>query len=728
MPPLPDSPRQRWATWAFSLSAVALTVFGIFRLIADGPFGWHVRQPSFIQGGLELLVLTLILGTAMAFARGRARVLLVLAAAAIYFRLHSIDFAVMGALTYGCGIYGLGWSLTRILKISPSNEGYLYRNHALRIFTGLALLASVLFLGGFLFAWSYESSRAVAVALAIAGCVATLASVGQRRPITLPWPTSRWTALFAAVIMAVLAAAVARSNTLIYYDSIWYGMRPDRVLFGAKGLFEFIGLTTQVHYYPKLFEVVLSPLQSSGDFSLAIAANALCAVLFCMAVVSLARQMDLSRLVGMAAAALVLCTPAAAGSVETTKGDILAITLVIFASSALCSYYRRRDPGLLVDVAVFALLASTVRLAVLPWLALIFVAWSLTVATGPWRKHVARGDWQLFRHLLLAIPAALAFLLTHLRTFVLTGTPLITNASLQESLSTLGFSLRFPVGSLLGAGSREGLATAADVLLNTAVAPQLYEFHVFKWMGAAWLAGIAIIALRLFPLARKNGAMLVLGLAAIFPALLAFNAWTVRGGDGNYFLVSITAIYLAALATLDQQSRVLRCALLFCVLGGTCAYLFSSNWVTGTRPFSASLLGSPWDQYAQTREFQQRDVGIAPISDILAKCSLHLRVAGTLPLPAAFTLPVQYEPIQEWTWNNSESFRGSSSFAKLTQATDTDLIIFRKPTGPGGSTATTVDQQLAPLLDQAAVARARLVWGYDLVPLTSEGQACLEMR
>ena len=674
-PCVPDSSRHWWSVLV-ALACVAATAFGIYRLIGAGPFDWHVEQPEFLDGMIEFALIwagSFVLMTALA---GWLRLASIGFLLVLYMRMHGTDLALLLGVAYCAGIYGLGSGVVRSGCNVDESEGYRHRVHALRCALGLSVMALVLMLGALLFKWSFETNRVVGLSMAAVGLV--LLGYRSWRPIRSWYDPlggfDRVTKAASSLLLATGAIGIARSNLPFYFDSAWYGLRPDRVLFGTGGFYEHLGLTTQVHYYPKLYELVIAPLQGMGDASNAVVIGVMGACLFVFAVVSLAAIFRIPLGYALVHASLVVCYPAVMGTVETPKGDVLAAAFVIFAFVALCRALEARSPGLLVDVAVYCLLASTIRLSALPWLGVLFVGWLLAIGVVfASRDRTMNWSHRFFVPLLVVF---VVFALTHARTYWLTGVPVITNGDLQAQLARIGFELREPIGSLTGSGGgRVGLLAGMGMVLDIALRPDRLPLHVFKWTGAAWLVYLFVALLR--PgraFAGWRGAVILPGIA-LFPLLVAFNSWTTgaMGGDGNYFIVSVAMIYVCGVATIRVFHPVALALMLLCGGAGTGVYIMTSNWEVGTGPSSAALDRSPFDEAEQVRVYLGR-YGLEGVADKLVACGRETRMIGELRTPGAFLLPVRFEPFEELAWNNALAFGDVVRFQSLLRSTGTDLV------------------------------------------------------
>ena len=673
--PWPDSSRHGWSLLV-ALVCVAATAFGIYRLLGAGPFDWHAQQPEFLDGMVEFAVIWAGSFLSMAVLSGGTRLASIGILLMLYMRMHGTDLALLLGVAYCAGIYGLGVPLVPSGDALDETGGYKSRVHALRSVLGLSMMALVLMLGALLFKWDFETNRVVGLSVAALGLV--LLGFRLWRPVRSwsdPLSGTDWVTKAAlSLLLATAVTGIARSNLPFYFDSAWYGLRPDRVLIGADGFYEHLGLTTQVHYYPKLYELVIAPLQGMGDASNVVVIGVMGACLFVLSVVSLASVFRIPLGHALVHAALVACYPAVMGTVETPKGDVLAAAFVIYAFVALCRALEAKSPALLTDVAVYCLLASTIRLSALPWLGVLFVGWLLAIGVVfASRERTAAWNHRFFMPLILVFAV---FVLTHARTYWLTGVPVITNNDLQTQLAGMGFELREPIGALTGSGDeRMGMLVGMGVLSDIALRPDRFPLHVFKWVGAAWL--VYLFAALLRPdraFAGWRGAVTLLGIG-LFPLLIAFNSWATGapGGDGNYFIVSVAMIYVCGVAAIRVFHPVALALMLLCGGAGTSMYIMGGNWEVGTGPATTTLDRSPFDEADQVQAYLGRS-GLDGFAERVGICPREIHMIGELRTPGAFLLPVRFEPFEELAWNNAEAFGEESRFLGLLRSTGTDLV------------------------------------------------------
>lgn len=671
---------RRFLRYFAAALVVSATMAGAIDLLSSGRFTWHLKQPAFVQGGIELLALWVLLVAFQCMRAKRLGAALAVTVTVLYLRLHAIDLAAVASGAYCFGIYSLGRRIDTYLsrrQLQDSPIAYSGRRLARATALGISAMTLVLWLPALVWGLSFEKTRLLGMLVAAIGWIFWLLH-RPWRTWTLPqWRTDVLSASARALIVVCMLAVLARSNTAIYYDSIWYGLRPDRVLFGEHGVYNFLGLTTQVHYYPKLYEVLLAPLYGWGDLSFVVAFSMWALLLLAIAIQSLARDHGISSRKSWIIATVLVCYPAFAGTAETSKGDVMGAAFVLFGIAALVHTTKTRMSYLLGDVLMYALLATTLRLSTLPWLVVLCVGSALVLANFVRTQPARSLDW-LWKGSGVAIGLAFsAALLVHYRTWLLTGTPLITNEDMQSLFDKLGFAIRYPIGHLTGrttVAGFDGLKWFPQLALH----PSGFVFHIIKWLGALWLSAFVLGLFRAaFLRGRKrwlmqNWMLIAMGLA--FPALLALGSWPEPGGDGNYFLVPVACICIAGFSVVST-SRLFDAALLACGAIGLAAYLATANWVSGTAPFSIDLSRSPFDEKQQIHGYLARD-DLTYLAAYLGSCNRHTRVVGILPNRGpAFALPVRYEPLQESRWNNRSAFVSSSTLADFMQATGTQLLI-----------------------------------------------------
>jgi len=663
----------RDAVWPVgsAIAAAGVTLAGLLHLLGTQTFNWHREQPQFRDAFFEALAMAAVFAITLRVRHAAVRAWLIVAVVALVLRLHAIDFAFLASTYYAVGLWLLGRACFRYRADALHPQGASTRTAVLAL-TSVGLVLWVL--GAF--GAGFEASRVAGLLLAgigwAVGARSAWTDLRGRAAMRPDWITAAALGLCAACLLTVLT----RSNTVLYYDSIWYGLRPDRVLFGTHGIFSFLGLTTQVHYYPKLYEVVVAPLYGWGDLSPIIGFNAWTMVLLVAATRALAIGSGVEPRRALVVAVALVCFPAIAGVAETSKGDVLCTAFVLFGARALQRYWVDGDALSLADVLCCALLASALRLSALPWLAALFACTVVVWLARTVRSPRSSSTWLAGRSGIAVVATTVLALLVHARTYLLTGTPLVTNASTQQMFERWGWHLRFPIGVLTGGEAPAGLRGLND-LIGIALRPDEYTFHVIKWLGGIWL-GAAIVGLLHACFARCAGwwrsAAIPLAIGLSFPVVLCVNSWPVPGGDGNYFIVPAACLAIVGFSAM-RRSAIADVLLVSAGVVGLYVYLLTANWVAGTRAWTLRFDESPFDQKAQIAVYLD-SAGLRPVAERFAQCHPLTRVVGMLPETGpAFALPVRFEPLLEWSWNNSASLQSADSVTTLMRATGTQFVL-----------------------------------------------------
>ena len=100
------------AAFAFLLAAAFIAI-PARQLIGPGPFDWHIRQPAFVQGGIEALALVALVAGAFALRSSRSAALLAAVVLALFLRRHAVDVPLLIDLLYLEIVVGVGMFVRR---------------------------------------------------------------------------------------------------------------------------------------------------------------------------------------------------------------------------------------------------------------------------------------------------------------------------------------------------------------------------------------------------------------------------------------------------------------------------------------------------------------------------------------------------------------------------------------------------------------------------------------
>jgi hypothetical protein len=651
-----------WLCAALLISAAFFIGIPARQLIAPGPFTWHIQQPSFWQGGLEALALIALIAAGFAL-RGVASLLLIALPALLYLRRHAVDAPLLLDLLQLEITIGLGMALRRGLGLPRAQDAFGYVQAFIAGFALWSVCAWTLQAFGL---GSMRQMMWLAVVLAVPACWA------RHRPLlAFLWQRLRERGRFDRLIGGALAAWIlvlfAHARTAVGFDSQWYGLRSPFVLVPGHSVYESLGLTSPVYYFPKIHEVFLLPLYVLKDhvaingFSIAL----LLPLLLCC--YALLRELDAPRRAQLPVLALIATLPALANSVLDTKPDVLS---TLFVLSALCFgvlAVRQRSAAAFAWMLACVALACSAKITAIPYAGMVMVG---TLA-GCLRRRSAttsqrvpdiamppRHAWMVFAL------AAIAALFVTARTVLLAGVPTIGPDPLLKLWLALGFHMKEPAGTLSWT-AMQNWSDVPALLWDWLFSPNQLLHVLIAWVGNVWLwlALIATVAALCAPRSIRAPDVSrwpLIALIATGFALAIGNRYQIRGGDGNYFLFAllpaIACSGAAAFRRLEDRPRLLA-VMLACLVGFggfQAAFAFvSAAWTPGTRAFDLDFSKSPRGM-RRMRAAQLEGAGLAQIGHFLHGTPPATRATGIVETTAQFWLPLCFEDLLVVSYSRPE--------------------------------------------------------------------------
>ena len=691
------STRDPEKTWVFALVASAVLACAVvaWHLVVLGPFGWHFTRRDFWQGGLEAVLLVAALARIQLMPDARWRAGLGIAVAALYLRRHAVDLPWLVDALYLEITIALGVLALRAGGVGKprETEGYL------RAFVaGLLAWSLCAWTASALDAGTTQDLRLLTLALALVAL-----PLARVRPLTVHLAVE-WNALaprhraVAAALAGWFLVLFARTNRVVGYDPLWYGLRGEYVLTGETSAYHSLGLVSPVHYFPKLYELYLQPVSGLGDFSVISGMTIAIAGLLGLAAVRLLARcgVDDPR-ARLATAAVCLTLPAVANPSLDPKPDVLACLLVVLAALAAVDFLRTRRWPAFAWMLACGLVATQAKLTAIPFVGLLVAT---TLLHAAWRRAAAAADDYGVRSstIVLALAVAITGFVTA-RTLLLTGVPTIGPDPLFKLWLALGFTLREPATTLQWAFPQDW-ADLPALVVDWLFRPERMEHIAIGWTGNVWLW----LPLAALALGARFGTRTRLPATARTPvAALALAGATValgwgylsRGGDGNYFIAALVPAIVAGVAWTWPRvvhsaalTRALLCSLgVFALFQGMLAFA-SAAWTPGTRRLDLDFLRSPRDVPLENAKLFQR-AGIAAIAGRLAAQPGAPRVAGCVDLPTGARLPARYEELKVISYSSPYA-ANADALTDYLRRFDIPFLILRRPTAatdaPRGAT------------------------------------------
>jgi hypothetical protein len=663
-------------------------------------YSWHLKQPETVQGGIELIVVFVILALAAVLPGSRRICTIVFAlVAALYLQLHSILLpAITAWLLLECLMH-TGRAVQRVLRTGD------WQDHQIRACLGRfvigaaswmagALIFSAFGLGSIPYLRFYTFALAMICGYAAPGT--PLITILIRRFEQLH---SKDKLLFAFLLVLILTQ-FGKAN----YGNDFYGLRPERILTGAHSLFDDLKLLHFVYYYPKQFEMLTLPLANLNHGTFIIPFNVVLLALGLLAIFQIARDLNLGRTGALLVTGLAGSIPALSNMGSTAKPDTLLSVYAFISVVYLWKWCKERSAldlayGL---AALFGMSVTKITAyAYAPLLAVgfLFVGWWLRHSDKR-LAHASNRNIGRTASILVITIAALACAGLVLRTWILTGIP--TMPAFGDQWQMLGLSPKYPwsvSGFVYGGVPIENVKEFLIYFCRLLFNPQGYPHYLMVWPGnAGFFASCAIAilaAIRALRGRRQAGFLL-----ACMPILLGgiFMACVVRTPpqgvtDGNYYAVPVVLTILCAagmVATTSGRTRALltACTFGFILLQLPIMFVSHWSWHPGTQAFSLSLTKPLVDRKAES-EARLKKAGAWEIEEYLRRNPRGLCVGfSNGEEDALHTLSCIHEDFEQSGGPYWPLFASKAAFRRYLDWAHPDLFIMPKnlsyrPCGPG---------------------------------------------
>lgn len=598
-----------------------------------GPLKWHLERDTTRQGGIEAMLLAGL----MAFAAWRwgssARWpwMIALAGLLLYLRRHSAEMVLLVGLFYVEAMLAGGTLLQRRLVGSDDVSGSL-------ITAGLLGLGSWMLLSLLLSATHLGYPAVLAGLLLVGGGMAIflrrreLASVRLLSYVTQRPAGERVAYALLAWWMLVLGA---RSTNVVGYDSVWYIAQGDRVLAPGGSIFESLGLVSAVHYFPKLWEMLLLPLTAFNDIRMQAALGIAALAVLLALLWKVARRLHLPQLPAAWMLLMLATLAALSNSAANLKADVTAGCLLVAMCLQLHDWARHRRLSALCFAVAAAALAVSTKLIAIPYVG-VAVLLVLAGEAWHWRSNAPRAllapDPTLRAALVTLGICAVVALLFLLRTWMLAGVPTVGPDPLMAIWKALGMHLKEPVGTLRWTWPQEW-AQLPQLFREWLFAPSAMPKIQIEWTGNMWAVfaalalGLALLRPRTVLPVAADAAGRALYLAMALAGLLLAVAWKYhsRGSDGNYFLFPValatclaTAALWRRLVDLPRTRHVMIVVmLLFSFFHATQSFITTAWSTPGTRTWDLDFARAPV-QPGKWRRERLDGAGLAVVAEHLA--------------------------------------------------------------------------------------------------------------
>ncbi len=688
--------------------------------LLGGVYRWHLQQPSSVDGGAELICVALLCFAFVRFIRDwRMAFGAISALCALYLQLHQVLLPALAALLLFEILVQVGGAARSLLR-SEADSATLQDQLdcwviGLAIWPACAVVASLLGVGGI------PHLRVLLLALG------ALAVLWRRREPFVATVARRFVRAsvteqaLALVLLGLLLLQFGKAAVVVDYDSNWYGLRPEKVLFGERSIFADLRLAHFVyHYAAMLLEVLAAPVSGLGEFAFILAVDVGVLAVTMIAFYRFAREAGGSVRESLLLACLGAAIPGVSNMATTAKGYLLAVLLGTLAALHFWRAVRAQQlapalPGFVaLTLMLFARLTSYLYFPLL--LLGAALAWGSARLAGARPPPDAppvdakKNNYFFSRRatmrlwvpvLLLSAADVVAFWIRAWR-----GTGMPTTPILSQLWTALGFHYRYPTDALglelpLGAHfshASELFGLWYQLFFN----PTNLEHVLISWPGNCGLLFLILGALSLLitrPSWRETGLWLLVLPACAGSLLYAtFGVFPHRapGGDGNYYILPASLATVAGGLVLLRQTEKL--APLAAGLIAACTFSLLPltlvghwSWHPGTAPLSFHFLRT---LPGAEREWEEKAVqfGMGPLQDYarahpdLKTCAGTTRFSGDYPVEmAARQLPCRFEDFEQLAGTYAALFASEESVMRFLRWKQLDLLVLPRENLPGES-------------------------------------------
>ena len=577
-----------------------------FKNILYGVYGWHIIQPESIQGGIELVAIFTISIILVLYMKNKLiSTLGILGLSLIYLKAHQVLIPVLTAAIYLEVILFFGRAVIKFLKIG-NRKGIKFVFDSLVVgIVSWGILAISLSLLGF------GTILALKV-LTISVFFISLFSK-EYKPFSLSAimsfsKSNTYQKTGFIFVWLIVLLQFAKSNTALDYDSLWYGLRPEKVLFGAESFYDNLGMTIFVHYYPKLYELLLAPISNLGDYSFIYSVTTFLLLFIYILIYSFFRELKINRLNATIFTCLLASIPAIANMGSTAKTDIFTSLFIVLSAYYLYQWAKYQHIDNLYYALISALISLGGKLTGYLYIPLLFLGVIISlIVYKKFNRKLFKGILDNKGLLLMLFTSVGLWILILYRTLKLTGYPIYPVAPGLWKL--LGFDLKYPFNQSVDLMSEKlGFMDLLMRWYKIIFDPRGFTHYVMVWPGNLYLCLVlfTILSVVVFWKKLKHRLFLLITVTPLFVSVLYYISTIPDGGDGNYFIAPIILISVACLYLLnlvDRSSKIFILALcLYIPIQSGLVIVSHPSWSWGTATINYDLTRSDFEAKEKTSQ------------------------------------------------------------------------------------------------------------------------------
>lgn len=593
-------------------------VFNFYSLknILFGVYNWHIKQPETIQGGTEIIFLFLILCLMSVLLRKWKLVMFIAVSllSLTYLKLHSVLFAALLSIIYLEAILSIGRMAIKLLKLNVKKGlDLVFVSFLIGIITWsfFALILSLLGYGGFV------SLRLMTLCLFIISLFSKyfeFMTYSIYKRFTAENNSFKFGAL--SIWMLVLIQ-FAKSNSALDYDSIWYGFRPEFVLIGENSFFDQLGLSMFVHYYPKLYELIMVPISNLGDNSFIYSFTTILLLMLFLLIYKFLRTVNINTNNSLLFTLLIASIPAISNMGSTAKTDIFTTFFIVLTGYLLYIAIVKCK----MNYFIYAISASFISFGGKPtsYLYIPLIYFGFIVAVMIFKRSYILSLKELLNfkeykiYYLILSASVFVWIIICYRTIKLTGYPIYP--ILGGLWDKMGFTLKYPFVTNVELLSHR-LNSIELVLhwLKIIFDPSNYIHYVMVWPGNLYLY-LFIFTLFLVSLNKKirtgENLFLLVSIIPIMAAVVYYISTIPDGGDGNYFtgpIIIALIVCLKIIVSYVDKSKLFRISIFsFILVQLLIMFVSHFSWAWGTSSFDLNFSKSEFDYQIRKQQLFEKE-------------------------------------------------------------------------------------------------------------------------
>jgi hypothetical protein len=636
----------------FCLS-VFFSLTPIISLLLTGPFSWHIKQPSFTHGILEVLIIFLSLYIMVSIKKFKFIHLIFFIPIIIFTRRHGIDISIIINLYYIFGILSLG--LFFVKKMYPIDKLSFGEIFFISLFSGTILWVLVIWILSFFGFGSINNIRFVAIAVLSISII----SSGALKLITIHKfklnQNDKIINFFLAFLITTFLTLFAKvASSSINFDSLWYGLRIDKILLGNSNIFEPHYFSALVHYYPQLYESLLIPLSGLSSVSIPVGFTIFFTYILIYACYLFLKQLGIKNYLSFTAISLIANIPALGFIASTTKGDIFAAFFGVLSIFFISKYLEGKKFYFFLILSTI-ILAPLARLSFLPYSFVLFLFLIFLALKDKEKAKIFN-----IRYFTIFLLSSVIFSLIMFRTWLLSGVFFISPGDLVNIQKYFGLS-NFDFIHIISRPNHPNLFSSLPwALWSYFFYPANIGIQLISWIGNGWIFFLILY----FIFQSKNKIIkthlsfqyLFLIFFILFALLLFGTRHSInRGLDGNYFIFPIICLYFMSFFLLNNLSLkykyiISSTSILFSVSTFLIIF-FTVYWHPGTRKFDLNFTKKPNELNLILTKYNYNKDNKG-LYNFFHQLQSTPRVSGkTLKEEYFQLLPIKYESLDMITWS-----------------------------------------------------------------------------